>query len=55
MDAESRELISIYYGQDVSEGEAADMATRIGQIYPSLEVELLAGDQPIYQYILGVE
>ncbi len=55
MNASNHELISVYYGQDVSEQEASDMASRIEAIYPDLEVELLDGGQPIYQYILGAE
>ncbi len=55
MNASNHELISVYYGQDVSEQEAADMASRREAIYPDLEVELLDGGQPIYQYILGAE
>jgi DAK2 domain fusion protein YloV len=55
MDASNHELITVYYGQDVSQQEAAQMASQIGMIYPDLEVELLDGGQPIYQYILGAE
>jgi DAK2 domain fusion protein YloV len=55
MDAKNHELITVYYGQDVSQQEAAQMASQIEMIYPDLEVELLEGGQPIYQYILGAE
>ncbi len=55
MDVANRELISLYYGEDVSEPEAKDMATQIEQLYPDVEVEVLCGNQSIYQFILGAE
>lgn len=55
MNAEDRELVSIYYGQDVSASDAQLLASRIEALYPHLEIELLEGGQAIYQYILGAE
>ncbi len=49
------EILSIYYGQDVERPEAERMVQQITEQYPDLEVELLAGKQPHYFYILGVE
>ena len=55
MKAADRELISIYYGLDVSEPEAQEIAAVIESLYPDIEVEVLCGGQAIYQYILGAE
>jgi DAK2 domain fusion protein YloV len=55
MDMEERELLSIYYGQDVTEPEAEEVVSNIQSLYPDVEVELLFGGQGIYQYILGAE
>jgi dihydroxyacetone kinase-like predicted kinase len=55
MDIDDRELLSLYYGEDVSRDEAEAMAETINESYPDLEVELLAGGQPHYRYILGAE
>ncbi len=55
MDIGDRELLSLYYGRDVSLEEAEELAELINQSYPDLEVELLAGGQPHYRYILGAE
>jgi DAK2 domain fusion protein YloV len=55
MDAGNRELLSVYYGADVSEPEAMEIATQIESLYPDIEVEVLRGGQAIYQYILGAE
>mgnify|MGYP002622263841 CR=1 FL=1 len=49
------ELISLYYGADVSEEDAQKLCDEIAEAYPKLDVELNAGGQPIYYYILSVE
>ncbi|HLT58785.1 MAG TPA: DAK2 domain-containing protein [Limnochordales bacterium] len=48
-------LISIYYGQDVSEETAQALAARVRSQWPHCEVEVYAGGQPVYFYILAVE
>jgi DAK2 domain fusion protein YloV len=55
MDVADREILSIYYGADVSEEEAAAVAEKIETDYADLEVELLPGGQAHYFYILGAE
>ena len=52
---EDSELISIYYGEDVSEEDAKKLADKLEEKYSDLEVELNYGGQPIYYYILSVE
>lgn len=52
---ETRELISIYYGEEVSEEEAESLKTRVEEAYPSCDVELQYGGQPIYYYIVSAE
>ena len=54
MDEES-ELISIYYGSDISEPDAEQLASDITAKYPNGDVELQYGGQPIYYYIVSVE
>src|SRR5690606_28786257 len=48
-------LISIYYGQDVSEETAQALAARVRSQWPHCEVEVYAGGQPVYFYSLAVE
>jgi dihydroxyacetone kinase-like predicted kinase len=55
MEMEDRELLSLYYGQDISEDEASELAGQIEEQYEDLEIELLSGGQPYYFYILGAE
>ena len=49
------EIITIYYGQDIPEEEAEELAARIRKAYPQVETELQYGGQPIYYYFLSVE
>jgi dihydroxyacetone kinase-like predicted kinase len=50
-----RELITLFYGEDMSSTEANRIVDVIRAAYPSQEVELQDGGQPHYQFILSVE
>ena len=52
---EDLELISIYYGADISEEDAESLRSRVEESYPSCDVELQYGGQPIYYYIVSAE
>ncbi|MDO4333492.1 MAG: DAK2 domain-containing protein [Eubacteriales bacterium] len=52
---EDMELISIYYGQDTTEADAEALRSSVEEKYPSCDVELQYGGQPIYYYIVSVE
>ena len=52
---EDSELISIYYGEEVSEEEAEKFAGEIEELYPDVDVDIQFGGQPIYYYVLSVE
>ena len=49
------ELISIYYGSDVSEEAAEAIKTKVEETYPDCDVELQMGGQPIYYYVISME
>lgn len=55
MQADDREIITVYYGQPVNETEAAGLQAVIQESYPDQAVELINGGQPHYHYILSVE
>ena len=55
MDVQDYGLVTIYYGADVVESEAARLAGQIMSLHPHLEVELVEGGQAHYFYILGAE
>lgn len=52
---EDSELISIYYGSDVDEAAAEQVKEHLESRYPSCDIELQAGGQPIYYYVISVE
>lgn len=52
---DSSELVSIYYGEDISKEEAEELARRISSRFPHVTTELIYGGQPFYFYYLGVE
>lgn len=52
---EDSELISLYYGEEVTEEDANSVGDELMNLYPDLDVEVHYGGQPIYYYILSVE
>ena len=52
---EDSELISIYYGEDMSEEDAESLGEKIEQAYPDCDVEVNYGGQPIYYCVVSVE
>ena len=54
MDDEA-EVISIYFGADVEEEEAEELAAAVEEAYPDCDVEVNMGGQPIYYYVISVE
>ncbi len=55
MVTEDSELISIYFGEDVSEEDAQAIADAVEEAYGDCDVELAFGGQPIYYYLVSVE
>ncbi len=54
-DNEDAELVSVYYGEDVTEEQAEEIVSAIEEKYPEMDVELQHGGQPIYYYLVSVE
>lgn len=55
MDAENAELLTFYYGRDVSAPEAQTMLAQVEARYPNQSVEMVWGGQMHYHYIISVE
>ncbi|HLF74198.1 MAG TPA: DAK2 domain-containing protein, partial [Anaerolineales bacterium] len=53
--ADEHELITLFYGEDLSHAEANRIADVIRSKYSNQEVEVEEGGQPHYQFILSVE
>lgn len=53
--ASDSEVITIYYGSNVTEKEAQKASDKLREKYPDCEVELYYGGQPVYYYIVSIE
>ena len=49
------ELISVYYGEDVTSEQVDKLTAKLEEAYPDLDLEVHSGGQPIYYYIVSVE
>ena len=49
------EVITIYYGADTKSTEAEQVAGDIRSRYPQLQIEVVRGGQPHYNYIISIE
>lgn len=52
---EDTELVTIYYGEKMTQEEASKLAERIQEEYPNCEIEVQYGGQPLYFYIISAE
>lgn len=55
MSDEDTELLSVYYGNDVTAENAEKMQKILEEEFPDYEMEFHAGGQPVYYYIISVE
>jgi dihydroxyacetone kinase-like predicted kinase len=51
----SMEIVTIYFGKDASEADAKAVAARIRDAHTGLDVEVVAGGQPHYPYVVSLE
>jgi uncharacterized protein len=49
------EIVEIYYGAEGSLEDAQELASRIHEVAPGAEVEVLHGGQPHYRYLISAE
>ncbi len=52
---EDTEILTLYYGEDVSEEEAQALVEKLEAGHEDLEIELYEGGQPLYFYICSLE
>ena len=55
LNLEENEILTLYYGSDTPLAEAEKAAITIREKYPKLQVEIIRGSQPHYNYIISVE
>ena len=52
---ENSELVTVYYGEDISEEEANILVDKIESKFEGIELDLQYGGQAVYYYIISVE
>lgn len=55
MSAGEHEIITVYFGEDVTQSEAEDLVKRVRGKYSDQEWEIVDGGQPHYYYIISAE
>jgi dihydroxyacetone kinase-like predicted kinase len=55
MEAEDLEIVTLYYGNNVIAAQAEIIGAAIHEKYSNLEVEIVEGGQPHYDYIISAE
>jgi uncharacterized protein len=55
MPIDNYEIVTLYYGAEVTADEAQETSRRIKEQYSHLEIEVVDGGQPYYAYILSLE
>ncbi len=49
------EVITLYYGEGVTEEEAQALTAKVGEAFPDCDVDVHCGGQPVYYYLLSLE
>ncbi|WP_294350739.1 DAK2 domain-containing protein [uncultured Clostridium sp.] len=52
---EDSELITVFYGKDITEDEANSFVEELEEKYDDLDVQCYRGNQPLYYFLLAVE
>ena len=52
---DDRVNITLFYGKDVQQQDAEELAERLQKKYPNCEVTVINGGQPVYFYLVSIE
>lgn len=55
LDLDKAEVITIYYGADTKTAEAEQISNSIREQHPQLQIEVVQGGQPHWNYIISIE
>ena len=55
LDTAQMEIVTIYYGSDTDQAEAERVSAAVRERHLNLQVEVVPGGQPYYEYIVSVE
>lgn len=52
---DEHEILTIYYGEDITEEKGEELLSQLEEKYPDLDIEIYYGGQPLYYYIFSIE
>lgn len=52
---DEHEMITLYYGKEVTEADAQALAEKLAEEYPDCDVDFHFGGQPVYYYMVSLE
>ncbi len=52
---QGKDMLTLYYGDRVTEREADDAVCKLSELFPEIEIACYSGGQPHYYYILSAE
>ncbi len=52
---DQHEVITLYYGADVKEEDAAALSEKVAEAFPDCDVDYHSGGQPVYYYLVSLE
>lgn len=52
---EDSEIVTLFYGEDISEDEAESLRQSLETKYSDIDIEMIQGGQPLYYYLVSVE
>lgn len=55
LEKHSPEVLTVYYGEDVTEEDAENVGAAFGEKYPDADITVLYGGQPVYYYVISAE
>ncbi|MCD8307334.1 MAG: DAK2 domain-containing protein [Clostridia bacterium] len=55
MKNDDHEMITLYYGNGVTEDDANDLMEKVAETFPECDVDCHFGGQPVYYYIVSLE
>lgn len=53
--AQGKDMLTLYYGEDVAENDANDLVAKLSEYFPELEIACYNGGQPHYYYVISAE
>ncbi len=55
IDIEEAEVVTVYYGLDIEKSDAEKIASDFRENHTNLQIEIVKGGQPHYEYIISIE